>query len=316
MDIHWWNHSPCHFRSSGNLTPPLHLDRELFRVSSQPLWNHPSLWVWQTQRICMSLGSQLTISLTAGLLPAENTSTGTFVLLVSSRRSWVPSRRASAYSLAKSSKSFGSNGKPLKHRTDLKVIIDYQLNYLAYLMRSPLSVHQSTILAFFSVWLKFGSISMGRYFSNNFFDPSRNEVGTDLHRLNMPKLDSVGFPWAVICLVSVKSKSVTTCNSLGPPWTISFMICSTRCRSRILQCGWFNASISCNWIGRCVESVAIVLTRHNIGTRLLLVMLMLTFVNVAPIASNCWPTKSLNLYACSAKSKYKYFSKSNGIRCW
>lgn len=187
-------------------------------------------------------------------------------------------------------------------------------------MSSPLSVHQSTIFAFFSVWLKFGSISMGRYFSYSFFDPSLSEVGTDLHLLNIPKLDSVGFPLAVICLVSVKSKSVTTCNSVGPPWTISFMICSTRCRSRILQCGWFSASISCNWIGWCDESVAIVL-RHNIGTRLLLVMvvaamvLMLTFVNVAPIASNCWPTSRLNLYACSAKSKYKYFSNSNGYRC-
>lgn len=50
---------------------------------------------------------------TSQVLPAENTSTGTLVLWVSSRRSWVPSRSASPYSLAKSSKSFGSNGNPL-----------------------------------------------------------------------------------------------------------------------------------------------------------------------------------------------------------
>lgn len=165
---------------------------------------------------------------------------------------------------------------------------------MTYLMSSPLSVHQSTIFAFFSVWLKFGSISMGRYFSYSFFDPSRNEVGTDLHRLNIPKLDNVGLPLAVICLVSVKSKSVTTCSSFAPPCTMSFIIRSIRCRSRILQCGWFNASISFNWIGRCDDvSVAIVL-------------LLVMCVNVAPIASNCWPTRRLNLYACSAKSKFRY----------
>lgn len=35
------------------------------------------------------------------------------------------------------------------------------------------------------------------------------------------------------------------------------------------------------------------------------------FVNVAPIVSNCWPTNRLNLYAYSAKSKYKYFSNQS-----
>lgn len=178
-------------------------------------------------------------------------------------------------------------------------------------MSSLLSVHQSTIFAFFSVWLRLGSISIGRYFSYNFFDPSRIEVGTDLHRLNIPKLDSVGLPLAVICLVSVKSKSVTTCNCVAPPWTISFRICSTRCRSRILQCGWFNPSIAFNWIGWCgAELVAIVLKwffwRHNIETTMLLWVLM--FATVAPIASNFRPTNRLNLYAYGAKSKYKYFT--------
>lgn len=49
--------------------------------------------------------------------PAENTSTGTFIFLVSSRRSCVPSRKTSLYSFAKSSKSFGLNGKPLENQT-------------------------------------------------------------------------------------------------------------------------------------------------------------------------------------------------------
>lgn len=116
MGIHWWNHSRCHLHSSESLTQPLHLDRELFRVASQPLWNRPNLCEAKPQRIFINLRfHNCNINPAASLLPAENTSTGTFVLLVSSRRSWVPSRRASAYSLAKSSKSFGSNGKPLVH---------------------------------------------------------------------------------------------------------------------------------------------------------------------------------------------------------
>lgn len=115
MDIHWWNHSRCHLRSSRSLIQPLHLDRVLFRVASQPLWNHPNLTGRITQKQRVFLNSELPVcdELIVKILPAENTSTGTFVLLVSSRRSWVPLRRACAYSLATSSKSFGSNGKPL-----------------------------------------------------------------------------------------------------------------------------------------------------------------------------------------------------------
>lgn len=158
--------------------------------------------------------------------------------------------------------------------------------------RSLLISHQSIMCFSFSSCAIFGQISIGRYFSYNFLDSLINDFGSDLHLLNIPNDDNTGFPSSVFCLVSVKSKSVTTCSSWLPPLTISLIIRSTRSGSLILQFGRASTSKSLN---RIVCPPFVVMMKRCVWRW------TISLVDVVRDDSNWLPTKRFNLYACEAK---------------
>lgn len=163
---------------------------------------------------------------------------------------------------------------------------------------------------FFS-WLRFGQISNGRNRLYSSLDFERNDSGSAWQSSSIPKLEWHGSPSSFFCLVNVKSKSVTTCNSFGPPLTISLRSFSTRNGSFILQFNRANSSISPMWIQRCCELVVIFRYRfcwQNTATT--------CDVNVVHDVSNLMPTNRWNLYACQAKLNRSKWIKYNGIFLW